>query len=171
MRMKRMQKQTIGMLKLYGTIIIVVLLSSEEWAYKGFLVGSEKTPFGLEVLNGKEYDIDFLSEEEQEDWNPELTAFDIYLLGHNATAFHTIKFTKVENQTYQINWKGKRALAYAGGYEFWYDFHTLISSTSFTGITIPDELTDLKAQELLERLVSKPALFELKMIMVTDNSY
>jgi hypothetical protein len=32
--------------------------------------------------------------------DPELTAFDIYLLGHDATAFRTIKFTKVENQTY-----------------------------------------------------------------------
>jgi hypothetical protein len=137
-------------------------LSSEEWAYKGFLVGSEETPFDLEVLDGKEYAFDFLSEEDQEDWDPELTAFDIYLLGHDATAFHTIKFTKVENQTYQINWKGRLALAYAGDYEFRNDFHTLISSTSFIGITIPDELTDLRAHELLERFVSRPALFELK---------
>ena len=137
-------------------------LSSEEWNYKGFLVGSDETPFNPEALDGKEYAIDFLSEEVQEDWDPELTAFDIYLLGHDATAFHTIKFTKVENQTYQINWKGKIALAYVADYEFRYDFHVSISSTSFAGITIPDKLTDLRAYELLERFVSRPELFEIK---------
>ena len=137
-------------------------MSSQEWDNKGFRVGSDEAPFDLETLDGKEYAIDFLSKDEQENLDLDLTAFDVYLLGHDATAFHSIKFTKVEGQSYQIDWKGKLALAYTGDYEFRYDFHTLISSTSFSGITIPDEITDHRAYELLERFVSKPTLFKLQ---------
>ncbi|MGG3803557.1 hypothetical protein [Metabacillus fastidiosus] len=137
-------------------------LSSTEWDNKGFLVGSDKAPFNPETLDGKEFRIDFLSKDEQEDLDLDLTAFDVYLLGHDAAAFHTIKFTKIEGSTYQIDWKGKLALAYVADYEFRYDFHAFISSASFKGITIPDELTDNKAYELLERFISKPSLFELQ---------
>ncbi|MGG3799587.1 hypothetical protein [Metabacillus fastidiosus] len=141
-------------------------LSSTEWDNKGFLVGSDKMPFNPETLDGKEFIIDFLSKDEQEDLDLDLTAFDVYLLGHDAAAFHTIKFTKIEGSTYQIDWRGKLALAYVADYEFRYDFRTFISSASFKGITIPDELTDDKAYELLERFISKPSLFELQ----NDNS-
>lgn len=137
-------------------------MSSQEWDYKGFRVGSDEAPFDLETLDGKAYEIDFLSKNEQENLNLNLTAFDVYLLGHDATAYHIIKFTKEEGQSYQIDWKGKLALAYTGDYKFRYDFNTLISATSFSGITIPDELTDHRAYELLERFVSKPTLFELQ---------
>ncbi|MEC2077747.1 hypothetical protein [Metabacillus fastidiosus] len=137
-------------------------LSSTEWDDKGFLVGNDSAPFNPETLDGKEFIIDFLSKDKQEDLDLDLTAFDIYLLGHDAAAFHTIKFTRIEGSTYQIDWKGKLALAYVADYEFRYDFRTFISSASFKGITIPDELTDDKAYELLERFISKPSLFELK---------
>jgi len=137
-------------------------ISSQEWHNKGFRVGSDEAPFDLEALSGKEYVIDFLTKNEKENFDFDLTAFDVYLLGHDATAFHTIKFTKVENHTYQIDWKGKLALAYKGDYEFRYDFHTCISSTSFSGITIPEEMTDFRAYELLKRFVSKPSLFALQ---------
>ena len=137
-------------------------LSSEEWNYKGFRVGSDEAPFDLEMLDGKEYAIDFLSKDEQEDLDLDRNAFDVYLLGHDASAFHTIKFTRLERKTYQIEWKGKLALAYVGDHEFKYDFHTIISSTSFRGISIPDEITDHRAYELLRRFVSNPALFELQ---------
>ncbi|WP_066303805.1 hypothetical protein [Bacillus sp. FJAT-29814] len=137
-------------------------MSSQYWDNKGFRVGSDEAPFDLETLDGKEYAIDYLSKDKQENLDLDLTAFDVYLLGHDATAFHNIKFTKVEDQSYQIDWKGKVALVYTGDYEFRYDFHTLISSTSFSGITIPDEITDDRAYELLERFVSKPTLFKLQ---------
>ncbi|WP_410982116.1 hypothetical protein [Bacillus cereus] len=137
-------------------------LSSEEWNYKGFRVGSDKEPFDLEMLDGKEYIIDFLSKDEQEDLDLDKTAFDVYLLGHDASAFHMIKFTRLKKQDYQIEWKGKLALAYVGDHEFKYDFHTIISSASFRGISIPDEITDHRAYELLSRFVSNPVLFELQ---------
>ncbi|MFJ8530418.1 hypothetical protein [Bacillus sp. NPDC094106] len=137
-------------------------LSSEEWNYKGFRVGSDEAPFDLEMLDGKEYIIDFLSKEEQEDLDLDMTAFDVYLLGHDASGFHSIKFTRLERQAYQIEWKGKLALAYVGDHEFKYDFHTIISSASFRGISIPNEITDHRAYELLRRFVSNPALFELQ---------
>ncbi|WP_046175709.1 hypothetical protein [Domibacillus indicus] len=137
-------------------------LSSEEWSYKGFLAGNDKAPFNLEELDGKKYKVDFLSEEEQEEWDPELTAFDVYLLGHDAAAFHTIRFTKNENGAYRVDWKGKLALAYVGDYEFKYDFQAFVSSVSFRGIAVPDELTDQEACGLLKRFVRDPALFELQ---------
>lgn len=137
-------------------------LSSEAWDNKGFRVGSDQAPFDLAALDGMEFKIDFLSEKEQEELNLDLTAFDVYLLGHDASAFHEIKFTKTEHQTYQIDWKGKLALVYAGDDEFKYDFHTSISSVSFSGITIPDDITDEAAYILLSRFVSNPALFELQ---------
>jgi hypothetical protein len=136
-------------------------LSSQEWDNKGFLVGSDENLFDWESLDGHEYKIDFLSEEEQENFDHELTAFDVYLLGHDASAFHIIKFTKLDVDSYKIDWQGKLAQAYVGDYEFKYDFHTVLSSVSFSGIDIPDEVTDEQAYALLARFVRNPALFEL----------
>ena len=34
-------------------------LSSEEWDFKGFRVGSDEAPFNLDTLNGKKFAIDF----------------------------------------------------------------------------------------------------------------
>lgn len=136
-------------------------LSSQEWDNKGFLVGSDEAPFDFELLNGREYKIDFLSEEEQANLDLEMTAFDVYLLGHDASAFHTIKFSKNDGGTYQIVWEGKLAQAYVGDHEFKYDFHTVLSSVMFNGIDIPDEMTDEQAYVLLTRFVHKPSLYKL----------
>lgn len=97
----------------------------------------------------------------EEDFDFERTAFDVYLLGHDASAFHCIKLTKIEDATYQIQWNGKLAQAYVGDYEFRYDFHTVISSATFKGIDIPNELSDEEAYEVLERFVKNPSLFTL----------
>jgi len=137
-------------------------LSSEEWDIKGFRVGSDKSPFDLKSLDGMEYKIDHLTEEEQQELDLENTAFDVYLLGHVATSFHTITFTKVEGKTYNIDWKGKVAFAYVGDHEFQYDFHTVIPLASFRGITIPDELMVQDAYDLLRRFVQESGLFELQ---------
>ncbi|SES08775.1 hypothetical protein SAMN04487944_117106 [Gracilibacillus ureilyticus] len=136
-------------------------LSSQEWDNKGFLVESEHSPFDLTALDGKEYAVDFLTQKELE--NPDLnkTAFDVYLLGHDASAFHSIHFTKIEGECYRIDWKGKLAQAYVGDYEFKYDFHTTISSAVFNGIYIPKEISDKQAYEFLERFVQMPELFEM----------
>ncbi|QTD43199.1 hypothetical protein [Sporosarcina sp. Te-1] len=137
-------------------------LSSEEWDIKGFRVGSDESLFDLKNLDGTEYKIDHLTEEEQKELDLERAAFDVYLLGQDATAFHTITFTKVEGQTYDIDWKGKVALAYVGDHGFRYDFHTAIPSASFRGITIPDELTDQEAYDLLARFVKELGLFKIQ---------
>lgn len=137
-------------------------LSSEEWSDKGFRVGSDESQFDLASLDGQEFNIDFLSEKEQEELDLDLTAFDVYLLGHDTSAFHTIKFMKVEDQAFQIDWKGKLALVYVGDDKFKYDFHASISSATFSGITIPCDITDEQAYRLLNRFVSNPALFELQ---------
>jgi len=137
-------------------------LSSEEWDEKGFLVGSEQSPFDPEDLDGKTFTVDDLSDEELEHLDLDTTAFDVYLLGHDASAFHTIQFTRAQDAAFDIHWKGKLALVYAGDENFRYDFHAFISSVNFRGISVPDELTDQEAYELLKRFVKKPELSELQ---------
>ena len=45
-------------------------------------------------------------------------AFHIYLLGHDAVADHRIAFTRVPGtQLFDLDWRGKIALAYVGDYE------------------------------------------------------
>lgn len=137
-------------------------LSSQEWDNKGFIVGSDEAPFDVKLLDGAEYKVDFLSEYEQENFDHEVTAFDVYLLGHDASAFHTIKFTKKEDCSYLIDWKGKLAQAYVGDHEFKYAFHTILSPVQFKGIIIPEQITDEEAYALLTRFVRQPELFELQ---------
>lgn len=139
-------------------------LSSEEWDFKGFRVGSDESPFDLAHLDGAVYEVDHLNEEEQEELDIERTAFDIYLLGHDATAFHTIRFKKAEGQTYDIDWKGKVALFYVGDTEFCHDFHATINSVAFRGISVPEELTDEEAFVLLKRFVKEPESYHLSTI-------
>lgn len=138
-------------------------LSSQYWENRGFLVGNNQEKFDAERFTEKEYKVDFLTEEEQEELDVELLAFHVYLLGHDAAAFHTIKFSKVDGRNYQIDWAGKLALAYIGESEFKHTFQTVISQAKFNGITIPDELTNSQAFELLERFVKQPMSWELKL--------
>ncbi|MEG0450873.1 MAG: hypothetical protein RR595_13540, partial [Lysinibacillus sp.] len=110
---------------------------------------------------GKTFLVDHFNKIEPDDFEFESTAFDVYLLGHDASAFHTITFTCIENNMYKLAWKGKLANMYAGDYAFKYDFHTEIAAAMFRGILIPSEMTDEEATQLLHRFVSQPELFKL----------
>lgn len=132
--------------------------SSEEWDYKGFRVATEHEPFDLDKLDGRTYKVDFLPEEEID---LEKTAFDIYLLGHDASAYHTITFTKIDGNQYQIDWNGKIANVYAGYDEFQYNFHTKITTARLDKIEVPTGYSDEEALQLFARYVKQPERFEL----------
>lgn len=136
-------------------------LSTQEWDDKGFCVGTADAPFNPVTLDGQTFLVDHLENDAPENFDFDSTAFDVYLLGHDAVAFHTITFTRIENNTYKIDWQGKLANTYAGDDAFKYDFQTVIAAATFRGILIPDEMTNEAAITLLQRFVSKPELFEL----------
>ncbi len=54
-------------------------------------------------------------------------SFQTYLLGHDSVADHTIKFHRNDkSDNFNIIWKGRIALTYAGDYEYEYSFNTEI---------------------------------------------
>lgn len=59
-------------------------------------------------------------------------AFHVYLLGHDSTADHRVRFRPVDAGGFDIVWDGRLALTYAGQDEFRYTFHAEIS-----GVDLP----------------------------------
>jgi len=96
-------------------------LSSNRWHDGGFAVGGVDE-VSLESLDGMEVSVDSPPPEDIED-----NAFHVYLLGHDATAQHRIRFSRVPGtDRFNIHWVGKLALAYVGDYEYRYDFEAKI---------------------------------------------
>jgi len=66
-------------------------------------------------------------------------AFGIYLLGHDACANHKMTFRRIgQTQTFDIDWSGKIALAYAGDYDFKYDFRAKICGVPLPKLATSD---------------------------------
>lgn len=123
-------------------------ISSTKWHYGGIKVADEKQKFDFRSLEGKTIYADTLPIDMSQDY--EDRAFHIYLLGHDACADHRIAFVKRNTDgSYNINWKGKIALAYIGEVEFDYEFSAEIENVKFDGIYFSD---DISQEEALERL-------------------
>jgi hypothetical protein len=56
------------------------------------------------------------------------------LLGHDRCADHIISFTKNSDESFEIDWKGRIALAYAGEEDYAYSFEAHISNVKFEGL-------------------------------------
>lgn len=96
-------------------------LSSNNWHDGGFAVGQLGT-VSLESLNSMEVSVGSPAPDDIED-----NAFHVYLLGHDATAHHRIKFSRIPGtDRFNIHWSGKLALAYVGDYEYRYGFEAEI---------------------------------------------
>ncbi|MBD8681219.1 MULTISPECIES: hypothetical protein [Pseudomonas] len=103
-------------------------LSSEEWGVGGFKACKKKL-FTPDWLDGKEFQVDSCP---ADNYDQDDLAFSIYLLGHDSTAHHKIKFQRVgSSNLFDIVWTGKIALTYAGDYAFEHDFSALISGVEF----------------------------------------
>ena len=64
-----------------------------------------------------------------EDYDWDYPAFTIYLLGHDAVAGHDIRMTPSDTQgLYDIDWRGRIALAYVGEDQFNYSFRARIEA-------------------------------------------
>jgi hypothetical protein len=81
--------------------------------------------WSLERLNNHEASVDPLPDSAETDFDD--LAFHVYLLGHDAVAGHKIRFARRgDSNRFDIEWIGKIALAYAGDYEYRYDFRAQI---------------------------------------------
>jgi len=97
------------------------ILSSNNWHDGGFAVGQLGT-VSLESLDAMEVSVDSPAPADIEE-----NAFHVYLLGHDATALHRIRFSRVAGtDRFNIRWAGKLALAYVGDYEYRHEFEAEI---------------------------------------------
>lgn len=93
-------------------------LSSTAWGDGGGFAVCALPDFSLALLDGLKVSIDLPPPDDTED-----NVFHIYLLGHDAAAHHRIRFDRIaDTDRFHITWTGKIALAYAGDYEYRYDF-------------------------------------------------
>jgi hypothetical protein len=126
------------------------IMSSVEWGESdGFLVGTAKKPLDLDALDGAELRLDKLP------LNGKPT-FATYLLGHDSVADHRITFRcSAEGTTdaYDISWRGKIALTYAGETEFCHLFESALTRVTFDGFRIPKGVDGTTAVRELERFV------------------
>lgn len=125
-------------------------ISSVEWGEsEGFLVGTAKKPLDLDALDGTDFRIDKLPPSGK-------PTFATYLLGHDSVADHRIAFSCSRTDTadaYDISWRGKIALTYAGETEFCHRFDAAIGLATFDGFRIPKGLDGKSAANELGRFV------------------
>lgn len=96
-------------------------LSSDMWRHRGFPVGLVGK-VSIESINGLEVLVDSPPPEDAGE-----DAFGVYLLGHDAAAYHRIKFDRIPGtDKFNILWTGRLALAYVGDYEYKYEFEAQI---------------------------------------------
>ncbi len=95
-------------------------LSSNYWHAGGFPVG-KVGKVTLDSLDGMKVSVDASPEDAEEN------AFHVYLLGHDATAYHRITFSRLPGtDRFNIHWTGRLALAYVGDYEYKHAFEAKV---------------------------------------------
>lgn len=125
------------------------ILSSTYWGHSGFRVATEKDPIDFAHLATRLFKIDPLPPAD----DPFERAFGIYLLGHDGTADHEIRFVPLENGLYELNWHGKIAMEYVGSDTFDHTFKANYNQLAFSGIQLPKGTDDSQAIALASRFV------------------
>lgn len=117
-------------------------MSTNYWHEGGFRV-CKLQEYSADYLDGLELEVD-MRPEQIEDWDD--LAFHIYLLGHDAVAYHRIKFIReAGGNNFSIQWCGRAAQAYVGDDEFKHPFKLLVTdqklpvvcNTSPSGVKVP----------------------------------
>jgi hypothetical protein len=127
------------------------IVSSVEWGGSdGLLVGTAKKPIDVDALDGVKLRVDKLP-------LSGAPTFATYLLGHDSVADHTITFkcSRADSSDgYDIEWRGKIALTYAGDTVFRHRFQAAIDRVTFDGFRIPEGLDGTSAAIELGRFVT-----------------
>ncbi len=130
------------------------ILSSTYWSEaKGFLVNSVQEGgdllFDFNQLGGKTYHLDTAPLA-----NEAISAFSLYLLGHDACKNHTIRFRQQENGKFHILWQGLIALFYSGFTEFQHSFIADLPDVTFDGFYFPREWSLVQAEIMFKRVLA-----------------
>ena len=106
------------------------IISSDEWHQGGFPVFLA-AEFNAERIDGLSCQVDSLPRGLREGY--ESRAFHIYLLVHDSVVDHQIDFSRISGtDCFDIVWKGRIALSYAGDFEPKYSFRAEIE-----GVKLP----------------------------------
>lgn len=139
------------------------LLSSTRWEQRGFLAATKVRRLDFASLGDREFHLDPLPAP-AEGFD---RAFGIYLLGHDGAADHHIRFTPQDSgSTYLLDWRGKIAMEYVGSKDFKRTFHARFDHLTFSGVRVPDDMSEEDARTLLKTLVDN--LGELTAIREDD---
>lgn len=133
-------------------------ISSTKWQSRGFLIDTQKENFDFDSLLQKELTVDPLPLDDDLDFDD--LSFQIYLLGHDSCAGHKIKFSRNDNDKFDIEWKGKIALTYSGEEEFKHDFTAFLQDVTFDGFYLPKNMGIEKAKEVFNRKLKDPDNYE-----------
>jgi hypothetical protein len=131
-------------------------LSSSEWgARRAFRVADRKHPFSFAKLKGKTFKVDPLPRKDRPVHD---NVFDIYLLGHDATGDHRIRFSpKRTAGVADVDWRGKICLAYVGSTTFDRRFDVALKGLTFHGFRAPDDLDGKAARRAAEPFLADPS--------------
>lgn len=144
-------------------------LSSTYWkSAQGICVSSEKairlksltaTVLKADSLDAKGGFLDVIDEQ----YGERTPAFDIYLMGHDSAADHTIRFGKnFGSCEYELTWTGKVAHSYVGDMEFRNHFKICIARAKLLKISIGGRIDEQEAKQLLSRFAAEADEFELQ---------
>lgn len=129
-------------------------ISSTKWDGEGFRVATRKRPLTFNALAKTPFRVD-VGRKGEALQGDDPRAFDIYLLGHDSVANHTIRFSKRKGSTYTLAWDGRLALTYAGSTTLKHRFFAS-ARVDFEGFAAPKGMKPPEARELFEPLVTDP---------------
>jgi len=125
-------------------------ISSTKWDIGGILVGNKDKKFNFSEMDNLFFHADPLPRSDDFDYDKDLP-FGIYLLGHDDCADHQISIKKNKNGKFNIEWKGRIALAYSGEFEFNHEFYASIEDVVFEEVFYPKEMSKEEARKCLEK--------------------
>jgi len=138
------------------------ILSSTYWNERGrgVTVGTCAYPFDVDALSREPLCLEGYPD--QMGYEYDELAFQIYLLGHDAVADHTIRFHPPDASGKRaISWSGRIALIYSGVETYEHEFAAEILPTDFRGFSIPEGMDATKAWKLLRDFVTDTGRYRL----------
>lgn len=108
------------------------IISSDQWHEGGFPV-FPAAEFNAERIDGLSVQVDSQPRDLSDSY--ENQAFHIYLLGHDSVVDHQIDFSRISGtDCFDIVWRGRIALSYAGDYEPKYSFRAEIKGAKLPAL-------------------------------------
>lgn len=126
-------------------------LSSREWQgeFPGFLAAELGQLLHLSEIADHTFRVD-AGHTRANTFEP---AFGIYLTGHDSVADHTLRFSPRADSLFDLDWRGKVALSYAGDDDFDYQFHAEVRSLRFDRIGVPADTDPAQLLEVVAALL------------------